>query len=208
MKSSGTNGSKSSSKATVPVAGRSEFMRSSLPSETQLASDKDISPQFWTYSTMPVMVAQTFGLTTKTGKLSPGALLRQHFDQQVQGMHWREQTQQMHPVKLCRAVIPPPTTGGTSGPAFIDEIVGDKRIQEFKQGDRTGRRKVRVHALKPTFGNPTCQRRRHPPAILDVFDYACDGCTNFRNTLLKDEDYCEPVLASEGPGARCRIGVG
>jgi hypothetical protein len=72
------------------------------------------------------------GLTTQTGKLSPGALLRQHFDQQVQGMHWREQTQQVHPVKLCRAVIPPPTTGGTSWPAFIDEIVGDKRIQELK----------------------------------------------------------------------------
>jgi hypothetical protein len=72
------------------------------------------------------------GLTTQTGELSPGALLRQHFDQQVQGMHWREQTQQMHPVKLCRAVIPPPTTGGTSWPAFIDKIVGDKRIQDLK----------------------------------------------------------------------------
>ena len=72
------------------------------------------------------------GLTTQTGKLSPSALLRQHFDQQVQRMHWREQTQQVHPIKLCRAVIPPPTTGGTSWPASIDEIVGDKRIQELK----------------------------------------------------------------------------
>jgi hypothetical protein len=123
------------------------------------------------------------GLTTQTGKLSPGALLRQHFDQQVQGMHWREQTQQVHPVKLCRAVIPPPTTGGTSWPAFNDEFVGNKRIQQFKQGDRAGRRKVRIHALKPTFGNLTCQRRTHPPAILDVFNYACDGYANFRNTL-------------------------
>ena len=78
-------------------------------------------------------------------------------------MHWREQTQQMHPVKLCRAVIPSPTTGGMSGPAFNDEFVGDKRIQQFKQGDRAGRRKVRVHALKPTFGNLTCQRRTRPP---------------------------------------------
>ena len=71
-------------------------------------------------------------LTTQTGKLSPGTLLRQQFDQQVQGMHWGEQIQQVHPVKLCRAVIPPPTTGGTSWPAFIDEIIGDKRIQELK----------------------------------------------------------------------------
>ena len=102
-------------------------------------------------------------LTTQTGKLSPGTLLRQHFDQQVQRMHRREQTQQVHPVKLCRAVIPPPTTGGTSGPAFNDEIVGNEWIQEFKQGDRAGRRKVGVHALKPNFGNLTCQRQRHPP---------------------------------------------
>jgi len=80
------------------------------------------------------------GLTTQTGKLSPGSLLRQHFDQQVQRMHWREQTQQMHSVKLCRAVIPPPTTGGTSRPAFVDEIIGDEWIQEFKQGARAGRR--------------------------------------------------------------------
>jgi hypothetical protein len=103
------------------------------------------------------------GLTTQTGKLSPGALLWQHFDQQVQGMHWREQTQQVHPVKLCRAVIPPPTTGGTSWPAFIDEIVGNKRIQKFKQSDRAGRRKVGVHGLNPTFGNLTRQRQRDSP---------------------------------------------
>jgi len=98
-------------------------------------------------------------------------------------MHRREQTQQVHPVKLCRIVIPPPTTGGTSRPAFIDEIIGDKRIQEFKQGNRAGRRKFGVHALKPTFRTLTRQRQRHLPAILDLSDYACDGCTNFRNTL-------------------------
>ena len=36
------------------------------------------------------------GLTTQTGKLSPGALLRQHFDQQVHGMHRGEQAQQVN----------------------------------------------------------------------------------------------------------------
>ena len=39
MKSSGTSGSKRSSSATVPVAGRSEFMPVSLPLETYLVSD-------------------------------------------------------------------------------------------------------------------------------------------------------------------------
>ena len=39
MKSSGTSGSRSSSSATVPVAGRSEFMPASLPLEIYLVSD-------------------------------------------------------------------------------------------------------------------------------------------------------------------------
>ena len=132
------------------------------------------------------------GLTTQTGKLSPGALLRQHFDQQIQGMHWREQTQQVHPVKLCRAVIPPPTTGGTSGPAFNDEIVGDKRIQEFKQGDRAGRRKVRIHALKPTFGNLTCQRRTHSPQFWTYSTMPVMVTQTFATPSIKTCTWVEP----------------
>jgi hypothetical protein len=32
------------------------------------------------------------GLAPQAGKLSPGALFRQHFDQEIQGMNRREQT--------------------------------------------------------------------------------------------------------------------
>ena len=31
-------------------------------------------------------------LAAQAGKLSPGALLGQHFDQQIEGMDWREQS--------------------------------------------------------------------------------------------------------------------
>jgi len=30
-------------------------------------------------------------------------------------------------------------------PAFVDEIVGHARVQEFKQGRRAGRRKIGIH---------------------------------------------------------------
>jgi hypothetical protein len=85
------------------------------------------------------------GLAAQAGKLSPRALLRQQLDQQVHRMHRRQQTQQMDPIKLCRTVISPPPTGVAMRPAFVDEIVGHERVEEFKQGRRAGRRKVRIH---------------------------------------------------------------
>ena len=61
-------------------------------------------------------------------------------------MHRRQQTQQMDPVKLGRTVIPPPPTGVALRPAFVDEIVGGERVQQFQQGRRAGRRKVGIHS--------------------------------------------------------------
>jgi hypothetical protein len=91
-------------------------------------------------------------LAPQTGELSPRPLLRQHSDQQVQGMHRREQTQQVNPKELGGGVFPMPPTGAAVRPTFVDEIVGDERIQEFEQGHRAGRRKVRIHAHQPTLG--------------------------------------------------------
>jgi hypothetical protein len=51
----------------------------------------------------------------------------------------------MDPIKLGRAVLSPPPTGGAVRPTFIDEIVGHERIQQFKQGRRAGHRKVGIH---------------------------------------------------------------
>jgi len=55
----------------------------------------------------------------------------------------------MHPIKLGRAVIPTFPSSATGGPASIDEIVGNIRIHQFKQGGRTSRREVGIHARKP-----------------------------------------------------------
>ena len=73
------------------------------------------------------------GLAAQTGKLSPGPLLRQHFDQEIQGMDRREQTQQMHPVELSRGVLAPSPAGDSGGPAALDKIVGNERCQQFEQ---------------------------------------------------------------------------
>ena len=43
-------------------------------------------------------------------------------------------------------------------PAFVDEIVGDKRIHKLKQSNRAGRRKIGIHSHQTTLGNLTRQR--------------------------------------------------
>jgi hypothetical protein len=91
------------------------------------------------------------GLATQAGKLSPGALLRQHLDQEIQGMNRREQTQQMHPIELSRSVLATSPARGRCGPAAIDKIVGNERSQQFEKFGGAGRRKVRVHACQPAF---------------------------------------------------------
>lgn len=58
----------------------------------------------------------------------PRPLLRQHFDQQVQGMHRREQTQQVNAKELGGGVRVVPSAGAAVRPALVDEIVGDQRI--------------------------------------------------------------------------------
>ena len=82
----------------------------------------------------------------------PRPLLRQHFDQQVQGMHRREQTQQVNAKELGGGVRVAPSAGATVRPDLIDEIVGDQRIQELKQRHGAGGRKVGIHARQRASG--------------------------------------------------------
>jgi hypothetical protein len=84
-------------------------------------------------------------LAAQTSELAPGALLRQHFDQQVHGMHRGEQAQQMHAQELGRRVFAAPSASAAVRPARVDEIVGDKRIQEFEERGRAGGRKIGIH---------------------------------------------------------------
>ena len=52
-----------------------------------------------------------------------------------------------------------PPAGGAVRPAFVDEIVGHERIQEFEQRHRAGGRKVGIHGSQTTPGNLTRQRQ-------------------------------------------------
>jgi len=96
-------------------------------------------------------------LATQSGELPPRALLRQHFDQQVHGMHRREQAQQVNTQELGGGVLAMPPSRVAPRPAFVDEIVGHERIQKFEQCRRAGGRKIGIHAGQTTFGNLTRQ---------------------------------------------------
>jgi hypothetical protein len=123
------------------------------------------------------------GLAAQAGELSPRALLRQQFDQQVHRMHRRQQAQQMEPIQLGRTVLPPPPARVARRPALVDEIVGHKRMQEFKQGRRTGGRKVGIHVRSLPLEFQPVSDPVAIPGILAASDCPGDGCTNFRNTL-------------------------
>jgi hypothetical protein len=98
-------------------------------------------------------------LAAQAGELSPCALLWQHFEQQVHGMDWREQAQQVNAIELGGGMFAMPSAGGSVRPAVVDEIVGDERRQEFEQCRRAGGRKIGIHGPKTTSGNLTRQRQ-------------------------------------------------
>jgi hypothetical protein len=98
-------------------------------------------------------------LAAQTGKLPPGALLRQHLHQEIQGMDGAEQTQQMHSIELSRGVLSMSPARVTGGPTLIDEIVGNERSQQFEQFGRAGRRKIGIHGSQRMFGNLTRQQQ-------------------------------------------------
>jgi hypothetical protein len=98
-------------------------------------------------------------LTAQTGELSPRALLRQHFDQQVHGMHRGEQAQQVNTIELGGGVFAMSPAGRAVRPAVVDEIVGNERSQEFEQRRRAGGWKIGIHRRQTTAGNLTRQRQ-------------------------------------------------
>jgi hypothetical protein len=71
-------------------------------------------------------------LAAQIGKLSPRTLLGQHFHQQIQRMHRREQAQQMDTKELSGGVLATPPAGAAVRPALIDKIVGNERGQQLE----------------------------------------------------------------------------
>ncbi len=63
----------------------------------------------------------------------------------------------MNAKELGRGVFATPPAGVAVRPAFVDEIVGHKWIQEFEQRHRAGGRKVGIHRSQTTLGNLTRQ---------------------------------------------------
>lgn len=69
----------------------------------------------------------------------------------------------MNAKELGAGVFTTPPASGTVRPAFVDEIVGHERIQEFEQRRRAGGRKVGIHGNQTIPGNLTRQRQWTTP---------------------------------------------
>ena len=74
------------------------------------------------------------------GKLAPSPLLREHRHQQIEGMHWRQHTQQMHPPQLGRAQPALSALPAMRRQQLIDKIVGNVRGKFVEQLDRASGR--------------------------------------------------------------------
>jgi hypothetical protein len=79
------------------------------------------------------------------GKLPPGALLRQHLEQQIEGVSGCQQRQQMDAPQLRRAEMTLPTTRVGVRPLFAEKSVGNERRELIEQRSGAGHRKQRIH---------------------------------------------------------------
>ena len=80
----------------------------------------------------------------QAGKAAPGALLRQHRREQIQRMDGGQQRQQMRAPELRRAESPARAAIWTEAETFVDEIVGNIRIEQMEQTVGAGHREL-VH---------------------------------------------------------------
>ena len=81
------------------------------------------------------------------GKGAPSALFGQELGEQVERMHRGQQCQQMGAPELSRTELPVWATHGPGVPAFVDEVVGNERIQQFEQLAGAGHREA-VHGRR------------------------------------------------------------
>jgi hypothetical protein len=75
------------------------------------------------------------GQITLVGQMregSPLALFGQAIQQQIEGMHRREQRQQMQPPELGGAELTPRATGGPETPSPVDEIIRNVGIEQIQ----------------------------------------------------------------------------
>jgi len=67
------------------------------------------------------------------GEIPPRALLGQQLRQQVEGMHRRQQRQQVRAPELGRTELPVWTANGPHGAMVVDEVVGNVWIEQVEQ---------------------------------------------------------------------------
>ena len=80
----------------------------------------------------------------QSGERSPGRLFREHGHQEIDRVHGRQQRQQMHAPELGRTEPPPWAAHRPRGPALVDELVRDVRIEQGEVLGGAGLRQ-RVH---------------------------------------------------------------
>jgi hypothetical protein len=83
----------------------------------------------------------------QAGEIPPRALLGQQLGQQVEGMHRRQQCQQVRAPELGGTELPARTAKRPHVAEVVDEIIGNVWIEQIKQRVGAGDRKA-FHGAK------------------------------------------------------------
>jgi len=73
------------------------------------------------------------GQAPQTGKMPPRFLLRQHSDEQIEGMNRSQQDQQVQAPQLGGAQMMAPAAGLEPWPAFIQKVIRDEGRQQLQK---------------------------------------------------------------------------
>jgi hypothetical protein len=98
---------------------------------------------------------------------TPSALLREHLDDQIEGMRRGQQTQEQDSIKLGWMETHRLASPATGGPQFIDEIVRNKGRQLFKKFGRAGGSQREIHRQK------ACPEKTSASAFLETAQIPC-----------------------------------
>ena len=119
----------------------------------------------------------------QSSERSPRRLFREHGHQEIERVDGRQEGQQMQAPELGGTELPAGTAPGPQGPVFVDELVGNVRIEQREVLGGTGRRQG-VHATGRYPFQTVASGFSFSTSDSESFDSAATTCAKTCNTLF------------------------